>query len=170
MVLIAEKVSYHCIALSIVTSKVVMSERFWSDYRNIYLGFWYFYRTQVYLGSDLWVRVTVRPSLSDVWLTLLMCLWHLVAEATNSILADDTNRAIPGNLETQVRQSYLVISTEFQNLNQISESQPNFWISTKFQNLDQISESQPSFWISTKFQNLGQISESQPNFRISTKF
>ena len=26
----------------------------------------------------------------------------------NSILADDTNRAIPGNLEMQVRQSYLV--------------------------------------------------------------
>ena len=76
-----------------------------------------FYRTQVYLGSDLWVQVSQTKSclvdLIDV---------TLVDEDTNSILADDTNRAIPGNMEMQVRQSYLVISSKFQNLNQISES------------------------------------------------
>ena len=37
----------------------------------------------------------------------------LVDEDTNSILADDTNRAIPGNLEMQVRQSYLVRKSYF---------------------------------------------------------
>ena len=62
-----------------------------------------FYRTQVYLGSDLWVQVSVSESclvdLTDV---------TLVDEDPNSILADDNNRAIPGNLEMQVRQSYLV--------------------------------------------------------------
>ena len=58
----------------------------------------------------------------------------LVDEDANSILADDTNRAIPGNLEMQV-------APPSDNLDQISESQTNFRISTKFQNLDQISES-----------------------------
>ena len=113
----------------------------------------------------------------------------LVDEDTNSILADDTNRAIPGNLEMHerksclVRKSYLVrkiypvlwekvvsFSTKFQNFHQVSESWPNFRISTKFQNLDQISESQPNFRISTKFPNLDKISEFWPNFRILTKF
>ena len=37
----------------------------------------------------------------------------LVDEDINSILADDTNRAIPGYLETQVRQSYLVRKSYF---------------------------------------------------------
>ena len=32
----------------------------------------------------------------------------LVYEDTNPILADDTNRAIPGNLEMQVRKRFLV--------------------------------------------------------------
>ena len=73
---------------------------------------------------------------------------------------------LPGNHKHQNSES----RPKFQNLDQITESLPNFWISTKFQNLDQISESQPNFRISTKFQNLDQISESRPNFRISTKF
>ena len=76
----------------------------------------------------------------------------------------------------------VTILTKFQNLDQISESRPNFRISTKFQNqtkylnldqfqnLNQISESGPNFRISIKFQNLDQISKSRPNFRISTKF
>ena len=37
----------------------------------------------------------------------------LVDEDTNSILADDKNRAIPGNLEMKVRQSYLVRKNYF---------------------------------------------------------
>ena len=52
------------------------------------------------------------------------------------------------------------------NLNQISESQPNFRISTKFQNLNQISESGPNLRIF----ELYQISGFWPNFWISTKF
>ena len=67
----------------------------------IYSHMMLFYRTQVYLGSDLWVPVSVSQSVSDVLLTKLMCL-SLVDEDTKSILADDTNRAIPGNLEMQV--------------------------------------------------------------------
>ena len=63
-----------------------------------------------------------------------------------------------------------LILVKFQNFEQISECQPNFRIWTKFQNLDQISESWPNFRISTQFQNLDPISESRPNFRISTKF
>ena len=57
----------------------------------------YFYRTQVYLGVDLWVRVsqTHRPcaDLTDVTLT---------DEDTNSILAVNANRAIQGNVAMQV--------------------------------------------------------------------
>ena len=64
-----------------------------------------FYRTQVYLGSDLWSRCHwCLVDLTDV------CL---VDEDTNSILADDTIRAIPGNLEMQVTQSYLVRKSYF---------------------------------------------------------
>ena len=43
---------------------------------------------------------SVAKSLNDVLLAYLMCLWL--------ILADYTNRAIPGNLELQVRKSCLV--------------------------------------------------------------
>ena len=39
-------------------------------------------------------------SLTDVWLTLTDV--SLVDEDANLILADDTNRAIPGNLKMQV--------------------------------------------------------------------
>ena len=55
----------------------------------------YFYRTQVNLGSDLWVRMSVRPrgfaDLTDV---------TLADEDTNSILIDNANRAIQGNVAT----------------------------------------------------------------------
>ena len=55
-----------------------------------------FYRTQVNLGSDLWVRMFVRPrplwNLTDV---------TLADEDTNSILTDNANRAIQGNVAMQ---------------------------------------------------------------------
>ena len=58
-----------------------------------------FYRTQVNLGSDLWVRMSLRPrgfaDLTDV---------TLADEDTNSILTDNANRAIQGNLVMQVTQ------------------------------------------------------------------
>ena len=58
-----------------------------------------FYRTQVYLGSDLWVcfSVTERPfaDLTDV---------TLADEDTNSILTDNANRAFRGNVAMQVTQ------------------------------------------------------------------
>ena len=62
-----------------------------------------FYRTQVNLGSDLWVRMsqtnklTPRPcvDLTDV---------TLADEDTNSILTDNVNRAIQGNVAMQVTQ------------------------------------------------------------------
>ena len=56
----------------------------------------YYYRTQVYLGSDLCVRVseTVRcADLTDV---------TLADEDINSILTDNVNRAIQGNEAMQV--------------------------------------------------------------------
>ena len=56
-----------------------------------------FYRTQVYLGSDLWVRVsqTTTPfaDLTDV---------TLADEDTNAILADNAKRTIQGNEAVQV--------------------------------------------------------------------
>ena len=52
-----------------------------------------FYRTQVYLGSDLWVRVSVEDLVETVTLT---------DEDTISILADNDNRAIQGNVAMQV--------------------------------------------------------------------
>ena len=53
----------------------------------------------------------------------------LVDEDADSILADDTNRAIPGNLEMQVAPLG----------DQISGFQQNFRIFTKFQDFDKIS-------------------------------
>ena len=54
--------------------------------------FFYFYRTQVSLGSDLWVRLsetmTGFADLTDV---------TLVDEDTKSILTDNANMAIQGN-------------------------------------------------------------------------
>ena len=57
----------------------------------------HFYRTQVNLGSDSWVRMSVRhrrcADLTDV---------TLADEDTNSILADNAKRAIQGNEAMQV--------------------------------------------------------------------
>ena len=58
-------------------------------------------RTQVYLGSDLWVQVSLTHSLSH-WCLVDLTYVSLVDEDANLILADDTNRAIPGNLKMQV--------------------------------------------------------------------
>ena len=59
----------------------------------------HFYRTQVYLGSDLWVcfSLTERPfwNLTDV---------TLADEDTNSILTNNANRAIQGNVVMQLMQ------------------------------------------------------------------
>ena len=53
--------------------------------------------TQVYLGSDLWVQVSLTPwpfwDLTDV---------TLANEDTNSILTDSVNRAIQGNVTMQI--------------------------------------------------------------------
>ena len=98
----------------------------------------FFYWTQVYLGSDLWVRVSLSTSLTLVDLTDV----SLVDEDANPVLVDRTNRAIPGNLEMQVAppfQQDFRISTKFQDFNQISGFQPNFRISTKYHDFDQIS-------------------------------
>ena len=58
----------------------------------------FFYRTQVNLGSDLWVRLSVRETplwnLTDV---------TLADEDTNSILTDNANGAIQGNVAMQWR-------------------------------------------------------------------
>ena len=58
-----------------------------------------FYRTQVNLGSDLWVRM----SLSDVCADLTDVT--LADEDTNSILADNAKRVIQGNEAMQVMQA-----------------------------------------------------------------
>ena len=55
-----------------------------------------FYRTQVSLGSDLWVLVSVRPSLTDVCKDLTDVT--LADKDTNSILTDNANWAIQGNV------------------------------------------------------------------------
>ena len=56
----------------------------------------FFYRTQVNLGSDLWVRMSVRHrrfvDLTDV---------TLADEDTNSIPTDNANRAIQENVAMQ---------------------------------------------------------------------
>ena len=58
-----------------------------------------FYRTQVSLGSDLWVRVSLTGTpfadLTDVTLGI---------EDINSILTDNANRAIQGKVAIQVTQ------------------------------------------------------------------
>ena len=51
-----------------------------------------FYRTQVNLGSDLWVRMSVRLSLRVTCVDLTDVT--LADEDTNSILTDNTNRAM----------------------------------------------------------------------------
>ena len=59
-----------------------------------------FYRTQVNLGSDLWVRMSVRHSMMFLKLTDVT----LADEDSKSILTDNANRAIQGN----VRKGYIV--------------------------------------------------------------
>ena len=58
----------------------------------------FFYRTQVNLGSDSWVRMSVTKSNTCVDLTDVT----LADEDTNSILADNAKRAIQGNEAMQV--------------------------------------------------------------------
>ena len=63
------------------------------------LGRLSFYRTQVSLGSDLRVRLSVRhlcEDLTDV---------TLADEDTHSILTDNANRAIQDNVAMQVTQA-----------------------------------------------------------------
>ena len=60
-----------------------------------------FYRTQVNLGSDLWVRMSVTDSVQDLWLDLTDVT--LADEDTNSILTDNAKRAIQGNEAMQLR-------------------------------------------------------------------
>ena len=67
---------------------------------HVYISF---YRTQVNLGSDLWVRMSVRH-----WVSPTPC-WNLTEltladEDTKSILTDNANRAIQGNVTMQVMQ------------------------------------------------------------------
>ena len=81
---------------------------------------------------------TVSQSLTLVDLTDV----SVVDEDANLILADHTNRAIPGNLEMQVAppfQQDFRISTKFRDFNQISGFQLNYRILTKFQDFNQIS-------------------------------
>ena len=59
-----------------------------------------FYRTQVNLGSDLWVRMSVREWVSNVCADLTDVT--LADDDTNSILADNAKRAIQGNEAMQV--------------------------------------------------------------------
>ena len=57
-----------------------------------------FYRTQVNLGSDSWVRLSVREW--EVWLDLTDVT--LAEEDTKSIPTDNAKRAIQGNVAMQV--------------------------------------------------------------------
>ena len=76
-----------------------------------------FYRTQVYLGSDLWVLVSLTHTpfadLTNV---------TLADEDTNSILIDNANRAIQGNASYATwwptLQTMQMVPTDDQILNQ----------------------------------------------------
>ena len=60
----------------------------------------HFYRTQVSLGSDLWVRLSFTDSLTEE----PCCRLNLSDEDTNSILTDNANRAIQDYLAMQLIQ------------------------------------------------------------------
>ena len=62
-----------------------------------------FYWTQVNLGSDLWVRMSVRPSVTEPPLWALTDM-TLADDDTDPILTDNANRAIQGNVSMQVTQ------------------------------------------------------------------
>ena len=58
-----------------------------------------FYRTQVSLGSDLWIQVSLtQPLVADFTDVTL------ADEDANSILTDNSNRAIQGNMTMQMTQ------------------------------------------------------------------
>ena len=59
-----------------------------------------FYWTQVFLGSDLWVRVSQTHSMTLSFADLIDVT--LADEDTNSILTDNVNRAIQGNMVMQI--------------------------------------------------------------------
>ena len=97
----------------------------------------------------------------------------LADEDSNSILADNDNTAVQGNVAMQVAPPDVQILIKFQDSDKISEFQQNFriffqiseflqnfWISTKFQDFDQIQDP-------TKFQNFDQISKHQDFDQIS---
>ena len=59
----------------------------------------HFYRTQVSLGPDLWVLMSVRPSLPTPFADLTDVT--LADEDSNSIPTDDVNRAFLSNMARQ---------------------------------------------------------------------
>ena len=61
-----------------------------------------FYQTQVSLGSDLWVLLSLTKF--KVYLFADLTDVTLADEDTNSILTDDANWAIQGNVAMQVIQ------------------------------------------------------------------
>ena len=62
-----------------------------------------FYRTQVNLGSDSWVRISVRPSVTHVVADLTDVT--LSDEDTKSTLTDNDRRAFQGNEAMQAMQT-----------------------------------------------------------------
>ena len=61
-----------------------------------------FYRTQVSLGSDLWVRFSLTHKLRHLVADLTDVT--LADEDTNPILTDDANRTFQSNVAMQVTQ------------------------------------------------------------------
>ena len=68
-----------------------------------FLSCFHFYRTQVSLGSDLWVRVSLTHSLTDTPFADLTDV-TLADGDTNPILTDDANRTFQSNVAMQVTQ------------------------------------------------------------------
>ena len=91
----SHQLSLHKVSYSL-TSGPKDPKHTWKILKNVH---GHFYRTQVNLGSDLWVRMSLRPTpcvdLTDV---------TLADEDTNSILTDNANRIIQGNVAIQVTQ------------------------------------------------------------------
>ena len=88
-------ISGHTQSLNIIPAQICYSQ---SQSVGDIVGLWCFYRTQVSLGSDLWVRMmSVTPrlfaDLTDV---------TLADEDSNSKPADYVNWAILGNVAMQV--------------------------------------------------------------------
>ena len=68
-----------------------------------FLSCFHFYRTQVSLGSDLWVRVSLTHSLTDTPFADLTDV-TLADGDTNPMLTDDANRTFQSNVAMQVTQ------------------------------------------------------------------